>query len=363
MKHYFRSVVAASAALFTSSAFAAQPLPPSEVTAQSTPEGVVIAWQPVTEDIDENAVDPEEVIYDVYRCDISDEKVLVGTDLVTTTYTDVLGEISGEVYYRWQVIAKTADGSSSQYEGYSPQLGFGDGASLPYIEKFNSKSGWSMGPDNYWLGENTVGYSDFDVDKELYFDNNGQDMYIRGVDYTEGNDDGFLYFEPSAWSDADTFYTSGGINLGTAENPVISFNYYVIPEGHNSYQVSILDANGDAHEIVDTTPDGEKIGWNKTNDIPLTEFKGQKIRIQIHSSYYPDSAPSTGRRVPICLDNFSVNEGVPTGIENVGADESVKIIYYSIDGRQVENPASGQLLIKVQQNADGSRQTVKTIIR
>ena len=133
MKHYLHSLGVLSALAVAFPALAAEPVAPSGVTAASTEAGVVITWQPVTEDVDENPVDPDEVIYDVYRCDADDVKTKVAEDIVETTCTDVLGEITGEVFYRWQVIAKTADGSSSAYEGYSPLLGFGDG--LPPLHR------------------------------------------------------------------------------------------------------------------------------------------------------------------------------------------------------------------------------------
>ena len=117
MKHYLHSLGVLSALAMSLPALAAEPVAPSGVTAASTEAGVVITWQPVTEDVDENPVDPDEVIYDVYRCDADDVKTKVAEDIVETTCTDVLGEITGEVFYRWQVIAKTADGSSSEYEG------------------------------------------------------------------------------------------------------------------------------------------------------------------------------------------------------------------------------------------------------
>lgn len=363
MKHYLHSLGVLSALAMSLPAFAAEPVAPSGVTAASTEAGVVITWQPVTEDVDENPVDPDEVIYDVYRCDADDIKTKVAEDIVETTYTDVLGEITGEVFYRWQVIAKTADGSSSAYEGYSPLLGFGDGASLPYIETFNTESGWSMAPDNYWLAENAEGWTDFDVDSELYFDDNGTDRYIYGEDRTADADDGFLYFEPSKWSDTDTSFTSGNINLAQAVNPVISYSYYTIPECHVAYQLRIVDEHGNANEVVNATPAGDSFGWKKSGDISLAAYKGQKIRIQLHSAYYPDNAPSTGRRAPVCLDNIKVEEGENVGIPGIEAGETVSTEYFTVDGRRVANPANGQLVIKVERTAAGTARASKVIVK
>lgn len=72
MKHYLHSLGVLSALAVAFPALAAEPVAPSGVTAASTEAGVVITWQPVTEDVDENPVDPDEVIYDVYRCDADD---------------------------------------------------------------------------------------------------------------------------------------------------------------------------------------------------------------------------------------------------------------------------------------------------
>lgn len=362
MKQVFRSIVAVGTALFTLPALASEPVAPSDVKAESTPDGVVITWQPVSEDVDENPVDPEEVIYDVYRCDASDEKVLVGEDLVETTYTDVIGEVTGEVFYRWQVIAKSADGSSSSYEGYSPTLSFGDGASLPYVETFNTKSGWSMGPDNYWLADNGGGWDGFDVDTELYSDLTDEGFYVYGADYTEEKEDGFLYFEPSKWSASDVSYTSGNINLSDAVNPVLSFKHYVFPTAHNNFQVSLLDAEGNTHELHNATPDGEKFGW-KDNEYPLSAFKGQKVRIQVHTAYNPDAAPDSGVRAPICLDSFKVADTTPSGVVGVTGNLAGETTYYSIDGRRLTAPVSGQLVIKVQREADGKVSATKELVR
>lgn len=364
MKHYLRGIIAADMIMLTLSAFAAEPVAPMGVKAEDTPEGVVITWQPVTEDIDENAIDPKEVIYDVYRCDSSDGKELVGADIAATTYTDVLGEIAGEIFYRWQVVAKTTDGSSSQDDGYSELLSFGDGTPLPYFDTFNTAEGWGLKPDNHWTSESAAGYYEFDVEKELFFDNGDDYVYIYGADYTEGVDDGFLCFEPSKWSDADTFYTSGNINLGDAESPVVSFYIHIIPGAHNSYQINVIDAKGTTHEIVNATPDGDTFGWKETDAISLKDFKGQKIRLQIHASYYPDSAPATGVRAPICIDNIKVeNSKIQTGISNIDTDIEARTTYYGIDGRHLVNPAPGQFVIKIERRADGTVNITKTIIR
>lgn len=364
MKHYLHSLAILSGLAMTLPALAAEPVAPSGVNAESTEAGVVVTWQPVTEDVDENPVNPDEVIYDVYRCDLDDVKTKVAEDIVETTCTDVLGEITGEVFYRWQVIAKTADGSSSAWEGYSQQLGFGDGAALPYIETFNTLSGWSMAPDNYWLSENAEGWSGFDVDSELYFDDNGTDCYIYGEDRTDTAADGFLYFEPSKWSDTDTSFTSGSINLTDAENPVMSYSYYTIPECHVAYQIRIVDDNGNADQVVNSTPSSDSLGWKKSGDISLEAYKGQKIRIQIHSAYYPDNAPSTGRLAPVCLDNFKVEEGGGNvGVASVETADEAETAYYTVDGRRVVNPSAGQLIIKVIHGSDGSVSVQKVIIR
>lgn len=364
MKHYLHLVTILSGVAMALPALAAEPVAPMGVNAESTDAGVVITWQPVTEDVDENPVNPDEVIYDVFRCDLDDVKTKVAEDIVETTCTDVLGEITGEVFYRWQVIAKTADGSSSAWEGYSQQLGFGDGATLPYIETFNTDGSWSKAPDNYWLAENAEGWNDFDVDTELYFDDNGTDCYIYGEDRTDTAGDGFLSFEPSKWSNTDTSFTSGAINLTDAVNPVISYSYYTIPECHVAYQIRIVDDHGNANEIVNTTPAGDSMGWKKSGPLSLAAYKGQKIRIQIHSAYYPDNAPSTGRLAPVCLDNFKVEEGGGNvGVANVEAAGEIETAYYTVDGLRVVNPSAGQLVIKLERGSDGSSRVQKVIIR
>ena len=67
MRNYFLYSLLATAIMLPASAFAAQPASPVNVTAVQNDEGVLISWDAVTTDVEEEDIDPDGVVYDVYR--------------------------------------------------------------------------------------------------------------------------------------------------------------------------------------------------------------------------------------------------------------------------------------------------------
>ena len=125
-KNYLTMALAAIAVIAPASASAAAPMPPSNVVATETPDGIVLTWTAVNENQDEEYVDPSEVVYDVFRINAAtDESTAVAQDIAATTCTDPLTGITGDNVFKWQVIAKTDGGSSSSYEGYSNEVFLG----------------------------------------------------------------------------------------------------------------------------------------------------------------------------------------------------------------------------------------------
>lgn len=323
--------------------------------------GVVVTWNPVNEDTDENPVSPDEVVYDVYRCVDDDSRTLLGRNLVETVFADNLEGVAGDVLLAWQVIAKTDEGESSAYEGFSPRLQIGDGAGLPYVETFNTPDSWGFMPDNYWLAESLEGWSGFSVEKELFIEVGDIYDYLYGKDHDSEHTDAFLAFEPSKWSASDVRYTSGQINLDGAGSPVLAFDYCVFPEAHTSFDVAAIDGAGAETVLATLKPAGEKMEWVNAV-IPLDAYKGGNVCIRFRTAYNPDTAPSEGYRAPICIDNVVVSDGPYTGIVSAAYDGSVvKTEYFNVQGMRIAAPERGQLVIKVETMRDGRGRAVKTV--
>ena len=361
-KNYLTMALAAIAVIAPASASAAAPMPPSNVVATETPDGIVLTWTAVNENQDEEYVDPSEVVYDVFRINAAtDESTAVAQDIAATTYTDPLTGITGDNVFKWQVIAKTDGGSSSSYEGYSNEVFLGNGVSLPYIETFNTPGEWGREPDNFWVAAHNGGWNDFRVDMSSFAElADGSYAYIYGIDRTEETQDGFVYFEPSKWSAAEATYTSGKISLADGTATGLSFHYYAAPSPKDSFSVSIIDGNNTEHLIANIKPEADEAGWKKA-DYSLTEYIGQSIRIQFKVAYDPDNAPEEGVILPICIDQVTVMNNTDVSVAETAAGSVIATEYYTIEGMRIDSPREGQLVIRRDIMDNGSVKTSKML--
>lgn len=356
-----KNLLSALLLLCPAALFAAQPCPPSNVTATTDDTGVKITWTAPSEDVEETPINPDEIVYDVYRFVVDGESLLVGEDIADTKFTDTLEGISGDVVLKWQIIAKTDQGESSSEEGWSTELPFGNGAPIPYTETFNTPDTWGFQSDNYWLSESIEGWNDFAVETELYTEINGDYDYVYGKDYTEETADGFLCFEHSSWSACEVQYTSGAINLLSAVEPVLTFDYCVFPGAHTTFEVIILDEAGNATTLEKITPRADEQAWIDKS-FNLKDFVGNKIRLRFHTAYDPDKAPAEGSKAPICIDNISMVETGDTAVEAIATESAVEeTSYYNLQGMCITEPAQGELVVRMQRTADGKRRAEKII--
>lgn len=367
MRNYFLYSLLATAIMIPASAFAAQPASPVNVTAVQNDEGVLISWDAVTTDVEEEDIDPDGVVYDVYRCIGEDLKTLMASDIVETSYLDALEGIADNTIIYWQITAKTDQGSSSSYGGLSAEILIGDGDTLPYAETFNTKEGWSYEPDNFWSEEVKEGWRGFRIDDEVFFEYDGAPdgwfyIYAPGVTSEEEADgNGYLYFEPSSWSVSDSQYTSGPINLGNAENPTLTFDYFAVPEAHNGFEAMVVDENNVVNVVLNTIPVADTPRWVKAN-IPLKGVATGKIRLRFHAKYDPDKVPEEGIAAPICFDNIEIKDGNPVSVNGIGMNGITETLYYTLDGVRVSRPAKGSLNIRVVRNADGTVRADKVFV-
>lgn len=361
-KNYLTMALAAVAVLAPATMSAAAPMPPSNVVATETSDGIVLTWTAVSEDQDEESVDPAEVVYDVFRINAAtDESTAVAQDIAATTYTDPLTGITGDNVFKWQIIAKTDGGSSSSYEGYSNEVFLGNGVSLPFIETFNTPGDWGREPDNFWVAAHNGGWSDFRVDMSNFADlGDSNYVYIYGIDRTDETQDGFVYFEPSKWSAAEATYTSGKINLADGIATGLSFHYFAAPNPKDSFSAIVIDGSNVEHVLASIKPEAAEAGWQKA-EYSLTEYIGQSIRIQFKVAYDPDNAPEEGIILPICIDQVTVMNNTDVSVAETAVGSVIATEYYTIEGMRIDTPRSGQLVIRRDIMDNGSVKTSKML--
>ena len=232
---------------------------------------VKVSWVPPIFDIDGFEINPELITYDLISvCGETSTVVAEGLTKTSHTYRVVEADVPQQFYY-YQVVAKTATGSSP---AVSASIAVGKPDTAPYYESFANGV-----PSHAIEGAPVSG----DCTWALYTDNN--DLGVTSSD----SDNGFAASAGVNGTDAAVLFT-GKIDLTGIARPAVTFETYNIPTSsgdindRNSIEILVNDGNKDKSvKFIEEIRTLGPAGWNKVY-VPLEAYSGKTVSVKFVST-------------------------------------------------------------------------------
>ncbi|MDE7159635.1 MAG: hypothetical protein K2O24_02135 [Muribaculaceae bacterium] len=357
---------------------------PKNIKAVAVEDGVEVTWDAVTEPKGVGFLDPESVMYDVYRYYGYNDTELVGEDIKGTSFLDNLEGIEKQMEIRYEVMAKNGTGSSP-WAGTSNDIVVGPPASLPFTDTFSSQDNWgNYGySDMLWSQTTLEGTASWMIgEKASYYDENWNANYVRpteskGLAYTT-----FASYQPTGV----IALTSGAIDFTGHDAGEVTFSYYTNPAGLVSLEVEILSdfdpSEGSevspyyapAEGVIPATTDDSKTAviWTGSNkgdaegwQTATAKFDGfgpyDKIYLRFKAT--ETEAPADGLFIPAAVQSVTLDATDEyNAVQGLDA-EAVSSEYYSLQGIRLAAPVKGQPVIRRSVMPDGSVRTGKVIVK
>lgn len=258
---------------------------------------VKLKWKAPTQTVDGKPLDPSTLTYTVTQLGSS---VPTATDFPGTTYreelrlSDLKNFYFGQGLVRYIVVAKDAQGEVSE-KAYSNYKVVGTPYPIPYEESFAEGNAAS-----FW-GESHEGI--------------GRWLPMQAANTYVQDGDGGMYCFTAVESGDDAVGFSGLIDLGKAENPVLSFWYFYTTAASNELDVLVATDTKDFEVVqsLDTRSNETYRTWNHIV-IPLAAYADSRF-IQVAFRNRTTSATSI-----VYVDNLKVFNQVERdlGISVVG---------------------------------------------
>lgn len=238
-----------------------KPFSPSGVTFYETEnEGeVTISWSAPSIDLNGNPIADGSLTFNIY---CNGELLIMG--LTSTSYTYQAVPVGEQKFLTYYVTAVNDAGESSRSAEYEPQP-FGTPVTVPFCESFAG-----MQPSQLWSFYNPDDYSD----GEWLLIASSETPAVLPVD----NDGGMLAFSAEMFEDT-AIATSGKINLGSGQNPKLSFCYYANTKNKDRLDVSIDDGTGFKRLFSKVMRDDQITGWVKAT-LDLSKYAGKTVRLR-----------------------------------------------------------------------------------
>lgn len=232
----------------------------SDLQAVEVDGSIKITWTAPEEGYNGGTLDPESVIYSVYRYEEGSGKdwVLLSDNVTECEYIDDLDGVDAECYVSYRVIPR----NDVECDGYviaetRGKILAGPPSPLPYVETFNGGTKFNKVFSRMW--EESFDMFVFDVhylraDQTVTLADGTELDVPTGVDGGSASDDNgvdYYYYvkAPLYYNNLGLGYlTSGNISLEKAANPVVSFHYVPTPGSSGSVTIEIttgeLDEKG-----------------------------------------------------------------------------------------------------------------------
>lgn len=209
---------------------------PVDLKAVTFGDGAKITWSAPSEGRHFGWIDPAQVRYKVERVISYNNRILLAEDLDDCEYVDPCEDLSTLTSLSYSVTCYNALGDG----GYASteSLTVGPSAKVPFIEHFNTSSGWSVKPDNIW--------TEVPEDYNWTFSNSSYASGgLAGVLADGQYEDGYAYC--SGYGNPENRLVSTPVSLANASYPVLSFWYAARPDAANKLAVGF---NMDGKETV-----------------------------------------------------------------------------------------------------------------
>lgn len=321
----------------------------TNVKAVESDGSVIVTWDAPSKGFNEGFIDPEKMMYKVYRCDndyFSNPTLL--TDAATECrYVDKLEGLTGEtmLYYRiFPYNDVEAPAGTYNYGETDNGVLAGPPAQLPFSENFNDGSKFNRVTQNNWEEDfNSYSFSCYYLRDHATVENSGREQDIEcGVDgpgTPESGPDNFLLVTSGNFTSSTEpgSLTTGNLSFADTYNPIVSFWY--VPVAGSKARVSMQMATGEYdaagapvfEEIYaqpyGKTPEGEDVDaavpmqWVKVS-VPVTSYAG-KHSSKLRFAFNFDD-PSEGR-FPMLFDQVEIND-YPGAVDLAAEQNEDKIL-------------------------------------
>lgn len=310
---------------------------------------VIVTWDAPTEGIHKGFLDPNTLMYKIYRVDNDyfQNPTLLADDLTECKFIDNLEGLTEEtlLYYRvfpYNDIPLPANEINYCETEYGVLAG--PAAQLPFSENFNAGSKLNHTFQNKWEEEfNNYAFNSHYIRDNVTIENIGKEQDIKcGVDgpgtKETGPDNFYLITSGNYTSSISPGYlTTPNISFADITNPILSFWYVPVAGSKGCLRVQMSTGEYDhagfpIYEVVYTQPYGElpsgeevdsesTFEWTRVS-VPLTQIAGRqasKLRLAFN---YED--PSEGR-FPMLFDQVEIND-YPAASDIVLSPENGKIL-------------------------------------
>lgn len=226
---------------------------------ETSNEGEVkISWTAPTTDNEGRPINPDLITYTIVD---SFTQMPIDEYLTETEYVFTPVAPGSQDFVQYGIFASTSAGMNAK-AAMTDMLPVGKAYTLPVEESFGNGM---VQHDYVWGNAADPGSSSW---IELITDKNGVS--------SQDGDNGYVGCFSQNESESASLYT-GKINVGNAENPIISFYYYKFQECENTVTVLVDSGNGpvEAGAFV-CGPESE--GWTRAV-VPLSDYRNKDIRI------------------------------------------------------------------------------------
>lgn len=290
------------------------PYPPGNIKADVIDDTKVkVTWNPVTEAIGGAYMDPDDIMYDVYRVYSLFNDELVGSSISSTDFIDDITDLEEERRFAYRVVAFNNVNESDSEHALSNYVFAGVPAKIPYAEHFNDKYSSNLTFDNAWEIESKNSQSSmilvsWQLKQSFFFpDKDYNYLTVKGVNYDNEDeiDDGFVVAQFSKTNYGETILKSGRISMAAA-NPTLSFYYYAMPGSTSELSLLITPSTGTPEKINLSINETRDYGWEKET-ISLAKYAGLPwIKLQFIASCEKGDASATY----IMLDEVEITDDV-----------------------------------------------------
>lgn len=266
--------------------------------------GAQLTWEAPAEGRHNGWIDPEETMYRVERV-VNYTPELIAEGIKECKYEDSAEDLTTLQAVKYRVTAYNAAGEGLYTQ--SDPITVGPAASIPFVEHFNTSSGYSVKPDNLWI-ESPEEY-DWDCTDGAYYSGGA-----KGVLSENGKDEGYAYCSHAyAYGDKSVSYSTTPIDLTEAKYPVLTFWYLAKPDIENQLSVG-YDTEGTAHVVMELCVSdefAEKVSGDDTfvwvrRVAEMPEAAGTKSSIVFTASRKAD-----GEYGNVCIDEVMLDDYPP----------------------------------------------------
>ncbi len=324
------------------------PSTPQNIKAAYNQDGnVVVTWDPVTNGQTNGYVDLSKLTYSIYRAvgegvyNVYDSELLA-EGLTTNSYTDTNFDFpENSIKY----FVKAFCGNEESYADNSNSILAGNPLSMPIEEHFSNGTGYLISPDIAWVSESTAATSNI---SNWSFSSTGYDG-TNSIGPAGGSDDrgvAYCYYGIYSTEEFDDLLTSAHIKLDGGETPVVSFQYYGVPNFDSGLALAVNFDNGEFETIWSISfREVTETGWEKVYQ-PIDVPEGAKlmqVRFISHKGV---------RSCPVNIDEISIFD-LPAPV--LDSDELTRDLLWSVEESEYVDLAGFHVYL------DGNRHNEKML--